>query len=254
MSSTPRGLVFDFEWRTTLFVLVLVPVMTGLGFWQLDRADEKEALAGAFAQRSAQPPAPLDALWQKSADELAYLPAKAQGQIVPGAYFLLDNRTRAGKFGYEVLGLLRLDSGGLALVNRGWVAGDASRLSMPEVPEVEGTVALRGHVYVAPGEPYLLAEQALSDQWPQVLQAVEMDKLAPHLAQLFDTRVFPYPLRLEATSPAALAVDWQIINVSPEKHLGYAVQWFTMAAVLLLFYILRSTNLWQLVARRQSED
>ena len=33
----------------------------------------------------------------------------------------------------------------------------------------------------------------------------------------------------------------------PRKHQGYAVQWFAMAAVLLIFYLLRSSNLWQLL-------
>ena len=47
--------------------------------------------------------------------------------------------------------------------------------------------------------------------------------------------------------PGALAVDWQVVNVSPEKHGAYAVQWFTMAAVLLMFYVLRSSNMWQLL-------
>ena len=50
-------------------------------------------------------------------------------------------------------------------------------------------------------------------------------------------------------------MDWQIVNVSPEKHTGYAVQWFVMAVVLGIFYILRSSNLWQLVVgiRRTAE-
>ena len=51
-------------------------------------------------------------------------------------------------------------------------------------------------------------------------------------------------LRLAAGQPGALSVDWQVINVSREKHTGYAVQWFSMAAVLLLIFLLRSSNLW----------
>jgi len=37
------------------------------------------------------------------------------------------------------------------------------------------------------------------------------------------------------------------VNMSPQMHQGYAVQWFAMAAVLLVFYLLRSSNVWQLV-------
>ena len=68
-------------------------------------------------------------------------------------------------------------------------------------------------------------------------------------------KLFPYPVRINAGQASALTVDWKIVNVSPQKHTGYAVQWFTMAAVLGIFYLMRSSNLWQLIApnRRKSD-
>lgn len=240
----------ELEWRTTLFVLVLVPVMTGLGFWQLQRAEEKRELAEGFAAREVQAPTALDELWETDADALAYLPVRVDGAFVPGADLLLDNRTRGGRFGYEALGVVALDEGGYALVNRGWIAGDAARRELPEVPEVSGKVSLTGHIYVPPGDPYLLAEQQFEKGWPLVMQAIEMDKLRPVLAGRLSGEVFPYSVRLDADAPGALAVEWQVINVSPQKHLGYAVQWFTMAGVLFLFFVFRSTNLWQWLKRR----
>ncbi len=44
-----------------------------------------------------------------------------------------------------------------------------------------------------------------------------------------------------------------MVNVSPAKHRGYAVQWFTMAVVLLIFFFLRSSNIWQLLGGRGDE-
>ena len=159
MSISGAGFKYDPEWRITAFVLLLVPLMTSLGFWQLQRADEKAALAGAFAQRQSSPPAPLGELWQKPAQELAYLPVELHGSFREQEYFLLDNRIYAGRFGYEVLAIMRLEgSDNTVLVNRGWIAGDSARLVLPEVPAVSGVVQLSGHVYVAPGEPYLLGD------------------------------------------------------------------------------------------------
>ena len=63
------------------------------------------------------------------------------------------------------------------LVNRGWVAGDPARLSCPMCRGSRRGKS-RGHVYVAPGSPYLLAEQQLEPGWPKRLQAVEMDKFS----------------------------------------------------------------------------
>ena len=246
MTETPR---FDPEWRLTLFTAILVPVMVALGFWQLQRAEEKAALSEIWEARVRQAPIDLSGLAVDEAAALPYRRVRIVGEFSPGEYFLLDNRIRQGRFGYEVLGLMRW-SGGAVLVNRGWVQGDPARRSLPQVLAVEGEVAVTGHVYVAPGQPYLLAEQQLPEGWPKLIQAVEMDKLRA----VIDGQVFPYPVRLDAGQPGALTVDWQIVNVSPEKHQGYAVQWFTMAAVLLIFYLMRSSNLWQLVAGRWRSD
>jgi cytochrome oxidase assembly protein ShyY1 len=249
MSESKSGFHFDFEWRIALFTAILVPLMVSLGFWQLQRAEEKSAMAAAFDARQQQLPALLSSLWDQSGEQLAYAPVQMRGRFLPEAYFLLDNQMREGKFGYEVLDILVLNDGGSVLVNRGWIAGSADRQSLPVVPRVKGEVAVMGHVYVAPGAPFLLAEQKLENTWPKRIQAVEMDKLTPAVSTRQDGRVFPYPIRINAGEPGALVADWQIVNMSPVKHRAYAVQWFAMAAVLLLYYLIRSSNLWQLLTK-----
>ncbi|MCH2222905.1 MAG: SURF1 family protein, partial [Dechloromonas sp.] len=132
-------LQFDFEWRITLFVVLLAPFMVGLGFWQLERADEKAALAATFAARNVAPPAPLQTVWQAPAVELAYLPVRLQGEYLPGKVFLLDNRMHKGKPGYEVFSVLRLQgTEQVALVSRGWVRAPLDRTQLPEIPEMAG--------------------------------------------------------------------------------------------------------------------
>ncbi len=93
----------------------------------------------------------------------------------------------------------------------------------------------------------MLAEQQLGNAWPKLIQAVEMDKLVPALATLQGDKVFPFPVRIDAGEPGALQVDWQLVNMSPQMHQGYAVQWFAMAAVLFVFLLFRSINLWQVI-------
>ncbi len=256
MAQAKKGYQFEPEWRITLFTAVMVTLMVGLGLWQLQRAEEKAALAATFAQRQAQRPAPLSALWDEPPAALAYAPVRLNGVFLQDEYFLLDNRISGGRFGYEVLGILQLDDGsGTVLVNRGWIAGDSSRRELPDVPRVVGQVNLTGHVYVAPGAPYLLAEQQFEAGWPKRIQAVEMDKIQPPVMATTAGAVFPYPVRIDADGPGALLVDWKVVNMSPHKHQGYAVQWFVMAAVLFIFYVLRCSNLWQLLStfRRTSD-
>ena len=228
--------------------MLMLPLLLGLGVWQLDRAQEKAALETSWEARQSQPPSPLDSLWGKAPETLAYLPVILSGVFLKDQYFLLDNRIYGGTFGYEVLGVIRLtNTGELVLVNRGWVAGDPARLEMPSVLPVDGSVELAGHIYVPPGEPYLLAEQQLDGDWPKLLQAVEMEKIVPQVEALGEGRVFPYSLRVNAGEPGALSIDWQVINVSPDKHRAYAAQWFTMALVLLGFFLARSSNISQML-------
>ena len=247
MADSKPGLQFDFEWRIALFTALLVPFMVGLGFWQLQRADEKSAMAAAFEARQQQPPAALATLWEQPREQWSYASVTLKGHFTPDQYLLLDNQMREGKVGYEVLDVLQLDTGDRVLVNRGWIAGGADRQVLPQVPRPEGALELSGHVYVAPGTPFLLAEQQLDDSWPKRIQAVEMDKLIPLIDVSPGHRVFPFPVRIDAGEPGALVTDWQIVNMSPIKHRAYAVQWFSMAAVLLVYYLMRSSNLWQLI-------
>ncbi|MEE4145249.1 MAG: SURF1 family protein [Halieaceae bacterium] len=254
MPAADTRLRFDPEWRTTLFTLVLVPLMAWLGLWQLQRAEEKAAMAASWEQRQSQPPVPLEHVWDEPAAGLAYLPVRVSGVFEADRYFLLDNRIYEGRFGYEVLGIMRLDDGDRrVLVNRGWIAGDPARRVMPDIPAVGGRVELLGHIYVPPGVPYTLAEQNLGESWPKVLQSIEMTKILHTLGVSEDGQAFPYSVRIAAGQPGALIVDWQVVNVSPQKHRAYAAQWFTMAAVLLLFYLFRSSNLWQWITRSGSE-
>jgi cytochrome oxidase assembly protein ShyY1 len=82
-----------------------------------------------------------------------------------------------------------------------------------------------------------------------------MDKIQPPVMATTAGAVFPYPVRIDADGPGALLVDWKVVNMSQHKHQGYAVQWFVMAAVLFIFYVLRCSNLWQLLStsRRTSD-
>lgn len=243
---------FDVEWRITLATAVLFPLLISLGFWQLERAGEKQQLEAEWSQRQSAAPAALSTLRDRDADELVYRGVRLRGEFLEGSYLLLDNRVRQGRFGYEVVGVMALEDGGLALVNRGWLAGDPARRELPDVAWPAGTVTLSGHLYRSPGEPYLLGEQDFSGDWPLVVQALDIDAIAARLRAEYAAELFPLEVRMAAAQPGALLTDWQVVNASPAKHRAYAVQWFSMAAVLLLFWLLRNSNLWSLIRKRRT--
>jgi len=244
------------EWRLTLFTLCLVPGLLGLGFWQLDRAGEKQALSDRHEARAAEPALTVTTLLASLEAADARLPADLEdrqvqfvGQFIPGKYFLLDNRLRDGRFGYEHIALV---AAGPAIipVNLGWIPGDPARMTVPEPDLPPGPHSFSGLIYLSGGRGYRLAVEDVPRELPAVIQNYDEHRYAQGLGQIEGASVLPLLVRVAQEHPLAHRADWPIVNQSPQKHTGYAVQWFTMAAVLLIAFTLRSSNLSTLLRRR----
>ena len=234
---------FQPEWRLTLFTLLLLPLMISLGFWQLDRAEEKRAMSALYAERLAAAAQPLD---EVAADDWRYRQVRLSGRFIDEELWLLDNQLFQGQVGYNVVMPFQLQDGGIVMVDRGWVAGNPDRRILPQLESVAGEVTLVGTVYVPTAQPFTLAATALPANWPKVVQHLPWQAL-PRQQQL----ALPYVVRLNPESAALLQANWLVVNVSPDKHTGYAVQWFAMSAMLALLYIIASTPLKQRLKRKQ---
>ena len=251
-------LELSLEWRLTVFTLLLCPGLIALGFWQLDRADEKRALAERHLQREGMVALEAAELFQAAATgrspenlaDLADRRVAIAGQMNPSDYVLLDNRLRNGRFGYEVVALLGTPQGRIP-VNLGWLAGDPARRSLPDVILPAGPQRVSGRVYVPNKAAYTLAAQTAIEVLPALVQSYEAEKMASLLPGALEQPVLPVLIRIAPGDALAFEADWVVINQSPQKHTGYAVQWFTMAGVLMLAFVLRSTNIWRLLIGRR---
>ena len=59
----------------------------------------------------------------------------------------------------------------------------------------------------------------------------------------------PFEVRITELT-VALTAEWPVVNQSSSQHIGYALQWFAMAAVLFLIGIWRLTNVGELLGSR----
>lgn len=233
---------FQPGWKLSVFVLLLLPCLVGLGYWQLQRAEEKREILAQVVQRRAEAALSLEQLLQRA--QPAYSQVKLRGRYLGEKRVLLDNKVYRGQFGYEVIEPLRAVSGELLLVSRGWTAGSLDRNQLPEPEPVTGVVEVLGEVYVPLGEPFTLGSNELSHGWPKRWQSMDVAVLSDALGE----PLYPYVIRLRAASPGALELHWQDLNIQPEKHTAYALQWFAMAATLVVLYFavafgfLRSRN------------
>lgn len=223
------------HWPITVFVLALLPCLIGLGCWQLHRADEKRALQQQFETLRTAPPIGAQQLTEITP---AYTPVQIEGVFDNTHSFLLDNRVLHGRVGYEVVTpFLPTGEARVLFVNRGWIAGDPSR-QRPTIPSLPETLQLQGFIY-RDGENKLIGADAVEKTWPHVIQQIDIPLMQAAINQM----AYPYVLRLHTDSPAALAAEWPVVTSSPERHTAYAVQWFAMAAALVLLWGWHGSNL-----------
>lgn len=225
---------FSPGWKLSLFTAVLMPMLLWLGLWQLEREQEKIAMQADHAARSAASARAVQAVdWES--DDLVYVKIEATGQYDNERSYLLDNRIFQGRVGYEVLTPFRTNDGVDLLVNRGWIEAGPTRNELPQVEVVSGQVQISGTIHVPLEEPFLLSDvqEEHGTGWPRVVQSINMGEIADQLGW----PLRPYSVRLMAGSPGLEQDNWPIVNMQPEKHRGYAVQWFTMATALLMMYV-----------------
>ncbi|MFC5696096.1 SURF1 family protein [Pseudomonas sp. GCM10022186] len=212
----------------TLVVLALLPVLLGLGFWQLSRAEEKRQLLAAFDARRIAAPVEVEQL--TASPDPAYLRVRLHGHFDAAHSLLLDSRIRDGKAGVELLQPFQASSGQWLLVNRGWLPWPDRRVA-PVFSTPDSVQELIAWAYVPTGAAFEL-EHPQASGWPQLVNQVDAAALWQHLGR----NGLPLELRLEE-GPAAYRADWRVVAMGPEKHLGYAVQWFALAAALLGLFI-----------------
>ena len=214
----------------TLVVLALLPGLIALGCWQLDRAEQKRALMATYSER--QLAAPVMAAQLPQLAEPAFYPVHLYGRFDSQHSLLLDNQMRDGKAGVELLQPFHDQaSGQWLLVNRGWLPWPDRRVPV-QFATPEAAVALEASVYVAPGKAFQLHPDPPGGPWPHLLTAID----AASLWQQLGRDGFGHELRLQA-GPASYRLDWPVVAMGPEKHLGYATQWFALATTLVLLYL-----------------
>ncbi|MEX0603344.1 MAG: SURF1 family protein [Marinobacter sp.] len=232
VSEKPKSVrKWHFDWRLGIFSGVFLPVLIALGLWQLERASEKQVLLDQWQQQSE------TLSWSDHLDQGLEdgQPVELVGRYSGQLHWLLDNRTREGVPGYEVLSVFYPDQGAPVVINRGWIPGERVRGRMPDFSTPEGLVSLRGRISPYP-EPPVLADFPPETSWPRRVQA-----LSPEDARRIDQAMAKHLVRLDGRQqPGGFAADWTPDLMGPQTHYGYAVQWFSLAIALTVLTLIAS--------------
>ncbi len=229
-------------WPTLAFLLVL-PGLIALGFWQLDRAEQKhDLLARVQAARQAEP-MQLAAADLPEPEGIRFRRVMASGRYDSERQVLLDNQVQEGRVGYLVLTPLRIEGSDFAvLVNRGWRLASLDRSELPEIAVDERSREIAGLATRGPAVGLPMGESgARNGDWPRRVQYIDFAALGDAL---------PYRLlpAIVDPSPAGNALEARLAEFGPPRHVGYAVQWFALAAALAVLYVVLTLK------RRRQDD
>lgn len=228
MSRTSNGL---FGWALAVLAMAL---FCSLGVWQLDRGKQKQAmLAQSQGVLAARKPLPLSAAADPARAD-AYDWAQGQGRFLDKPAVLLDNQTSEGRSGVRVYRVFQGDAAGTPplLVELGWLPLPGDR-TLPRIESFAATTQVAG--LLAPPPSAGLAVAIVSPQADGNLLATSLDHAMLKSALKLPT-LAPRVLRLDPALKVGYLRDLNILpnTLPPERHLGYAVQWFGLALAVLI--------------------
>lgn len=220
-----------------LAALAAILLFTRLGFWQLDRAEEKQVMQTAYQDQIRAAPVDLT--------QAVKLRERAQGMhwrrcILNGSYdphriFLLDNQVYRGAVGYQVFSRFILPDGVSVLVDRGWVAAPETRSEAPPIGAITRPSTLTGVAKPVPATGIELAPDVPENMGGNLFRVQRID--LAQLAAGIGRPLLPYVVRLDPDTPGALVWNGSEPGFNRERHLGYAFQWFALATTVLVIYI-----------------
>lgn len=229
----------------TVLTLCLFVLFVSLGRWQWQRAEYKQSLLQGFAAGQMT----TEVLGMRSTRDLPrYARVTLQGTWDLERQFLLDNRTRDGRAGFEVLTPFRLSEGRWVLVNRGWLLFEGFRDRPPDLAagfpaaDLGESVSIVGLVDNLPQVGLASGRLAptTSGDWPRWTSFPETAELAAALGlHSRNETLEPGQLLLDANSGFGYRRDWTAFATGkgPEQNWSYAIQWWSFAVVLLILYV-----------------
>lgn len=229
-------MAFRFKWVPFAATVLLVALGVSLGQWQDRRAAEKTATEARLQAGGAAAPLLLGAAAVPAA-EAEFRRVRVTGEFVAGWPLYLENRPYKNGTGFYLLMPFRIaGSEQHVLVARGWLPRNmAQREQIAPYGTPPGTVTLEGVVRRNPGHVYQLGSApALKPH------AIVQNAGVEEVAAASGLRMQPFII--EQTAPAGagdtgLVQDWPAPATGVDKHRGYAFQWYALAVMAALFFV-----------------
>jgi len=222
---------FRFSLLGTILTIVAMTAFTSLGIWQTNRALEKQQLQLKIESRAKQTPFELSHDIPDIKQKI-FLKVTASGRYNKNHEILIDNVVHSGKAGYHVLTPFILeDDHSVVMVNRGWVPVGRDRNNLPIIETPEDKINIHGIIAPHKSKPPLILGEL--DSEARVWLYYDLDKYIERTKY----NVLPVVILLNKEDDSGYIREWPKYDSKMSMHIGYAVQWFVFAAIVLITYL-----------------
>ena len=227
-----------FHFRPIPFVVTVVLVALGISLaqWQTRRAEQKLQIEAQLTARSALPELPLG-IAIVVPDQVEFRRVTARGEFVQQWPVYLDNRPQNGRPGfYVVMPFMIAGTSTSVLVERGWIPlNRADRNQLMPFPTPVGEVTISG-VARRHASRVMQFAGAASVTPGAIVQNLQIDELA-RAARLTLQPILIEQITRASDPPDGLIRDWPKPSSGVDQHRGYAFQWYALALMALIFFV-----------------
>lgn len=228
---------------SSIIFVLCISLFLSLGFWQLDRAEEKDRIVNLYSERQSLDSEKLDSFLNIDITSTYYKKYKLTGSYI-NKTFLIDNKIKNKKPGFNVISLFSLyPTNEIIAVDRGWIEMKGSRKNIHKNFEFLNNQNIDKNVqeingYIYPREKsYTIGEISTDENWPRLIQALNFEEIMETIDEK-NFLVSGVVFRLGPDNRFGFDRSWEIISMSSSKHLAYAFQWFAMAIALIILILI----------------
>ncbi|MDA8876755.1 SURF1 family protein [Candidatus Thioglobus sp.] len=215
----------------SILITATFAFLVSLGFWQLERADDKRSIEASIKQANT---GSVELIRKEEGlQSKEYYEVRLQGKYLSDKQFIYDNQIVDQVSGYYVLTPYALEGQSKAiLINRGFIPWNGRRDKLADIVIGQETREIKVQIS-KPIKRMELKPSEVGIQFPVLIQSIVLQDMADRAKVDFSSVIG----LLDASASNGFIRKWEPYTGSIEKHIGYAVQWFLMALVLAIIGI-----------------
>ena len=221
---------------TIAFIIAFICFIR-LGFWQLERANQKNNINSDYTLRQDEALINLNKTSSiNDKESLLWRRIEANGSFLNKKNIILDNQIFNQIAGFNILTpFLIKDSNHIVLVNRGWQPNLVDRDLIPNILNIEGEKIIKGHIAKFPTSGITLGQDNIETMNSSVfrMQRLDFDELKYFLS----FNILPYMIYVDPLLDKENYNTFKLPVPDSEKNYGYAFQWFAFALTLFIIFI-----------------